>query len=183
MGLKNTADRYGSAPIWMHWLMALLLIGVYVAINLHDAAPKGSAFRAEMKLWHFMLGLSVLALVIARVVVRVSSGAAPRITPPIPAWQHLMAKAMHLALYLFMLGMPILGWLAVSAKGSPITFYGFQLPLLIGPDKALYDCLKEIHALIGTAGYYLIGLHAAAALIHHYFIKDNTLGRMLPARR
>jgi len=31
-----------------------------------------------------------------------------------------------------------------------------------------------------VAGYYLIGLHALAALLHHYLIRDNTLQRMLP---
>ncbi|MDI9769567.1 cytochrome b561, partial [Pantoea dispersa] len=30
---------------------------------------------------------------------------------------------------------------------------------------------------------WLIGLHAAAALVHHYLIKDNTLLRMMPSRR
>ncbi len=89
---------------------------------------------------------------------------------------------MHFALYVFMLGMPILGWFAVSAKGDPILFFGLQLPALIGHDKSLYDTLKEIHETIGTIGYYLIGLHAAAALVHHYVIHDNTLLRMLPKR-
>lgn len=183
MGMKNTTERYGSVLISMHWLMVLLLIAVYLTINLHDAAPKGSEFRADMKIWHFMLGLGVFALVLARVAARLFSGVAPEITPRVPAWQHLLAKAMHLALYLFMLGMPILGWIAVSAKGSPIIFFGLHLPPLIGQDKDFYASLKEIHKVIGTAGYYLVGLHAAAALLHHYFIHDNTLRRILPARR
>ncbi len=41
----------------------------------------------------------------------------------------------------------------------------------------------NLHEAIGEFGYYLIGLHAAAALYHHHFMKDNTLLRMLPARR
>jgi cytochrome b561 len=81
-----------------------------------------------------------------------------------------------------MLGMPLLGWIAVSAKGAPITMLGWPLPMLIGPDKELYSALKEIHQIGGTVGYYLVGLHAAAALIHHYVIRDTTLRRMLPAR-
>jgi cytochrome b561 len=28
----------------------------------------------------------------------------------------------------------------------------------------------------------LIGLHAAAGLFHHYWVRDNTLTRMLPGR-
>ena len=183
MGFRNTTDRYGSLSIGMHWLMLLLMVAVYAMINLHDLAPKGSDLRAALKVWHFMLGLGVLALVVARLVMRQLAGAAPGITPPIPLWQQRSAAAVHIALYLFMLGMPLLGWLAVSAKGAPVVFYGLQLPLLIGEDKALYDSLKEIHEVIGTIGYYLIGVHAAAALLHHYVMHDNTLRRMLPKRR
>ncbi|EHH2174219.1 cytochrome b561, partial [Salmonella enterica] len=32
-------------------------------------------------------------------------------------------------------------------------------------------------------GYFVIGLHAIAALMHHYFWKDNTLLRMMPRKR
>jgi cytochrome b561 len=53
------------------------------------------------------------------------------------------------------------------------------LPALIAPDNALGDWIKEIHETAGTVGYWLIALHAAAALAHHYFWKDNTLRRML----
>jgi len=52
----------------------------------------------------------------------------------------------------------------------------------VGADKANADSLKEIHETIGTVGYYLVGLHAAAALFHHYGMRDNTLPRMLPGR-
>lgn len=183
MNWRNTTDRYATLSIAVHWLMLLLLIGVYAAINLHDLAEKGSALRADLKIWHFALGMSVLALVALRLTARLVSGPAPRIGPAPPAWQQRLAEAMHLALYAFMIGMPLLGWFAVSAKGDPVAFYGMQLPLLIGPDKGLYRSLKDIHETIGTAGYYLIGLHAAAALFHHYVLRDNTLARMLPAPR
>lgn len=183
MGYRNTTDRYGSLMIGMHWLMLLLLIAVYVMTYLHDFAPKGSELRAEFKVWHFMLGLCVLALVFARLVMRLTSGTTPLVTPPISHWMKLSGDAMHIALYVFMIGMPVLGWLAVSAKGDPIIFYGLQLPALISQDKGLYDWLKDIHETIGTIGYYLIGLHTAAALVHHYVMHDNTLLRILPARR
>ncbi len=180
---RNTTDRYGSLSIGMHWLMLLLLIAVYAMINLHDVAAKGSALRADLKTWHFLLGLGVLVLVAVRLVARPFAGAAPLIVPAIPRWQQRLAVALHVGLYVFMLSMPLLGWLAVSAKGNPVLFFGAQLPPLIGQDKTFYDSLKEIHATIGTIGYYLVGLHAAAALFHHYVMHDNTLLRILPVRR
>ena len=166
----------------MHWLMLLLLICVYVAINLHDLAAKGSALRADLKTWHFIFGLSVLALVVMRLAARLSAGPAPGIAPALPVWQQRLAALMHVALYVFMIVMPVLGWLTLSSKGDPIMLFGLHLPSLIGPDKALSKSIQEIHETIGTIGYYLIGLHAAAALFHHYLMRDNTLRRMLPAR-
>lgn len=183
MNWKNTEVRYGSLSIGMHWLMLLLLIGVYATINLHDLAPKGSALRADLKTWHFALGMAVLALVAVRLATRLLSAPAPRIEPGMSVWQRRLGGSMHIALYVFMIAMPILGWLTVGAKGDPVSLFGLPLPALIGQDKELSRSIKDIHEAIGTIGYFLIGLHAAAALIHHFLMRDNTLRRMLPARR
>ncbi len=94
-----------------------------------------------------------------------------------------LADAMYLALYAFLIGMPLLGWITLSAQGKPIPLFGLQLPALIGPDKVLGGNLEDIHETIGPICYYLIGLHAAAALFHHCFLRDDTLLRMLPWRR
>lgn len=182
MTWKNTTDRYGALSIGMHWLMLALLIGVYACIELRGFYPKGSDLREGLKMWHFMLGLSVFALVFVRSAIRLA-GAMPRIQPTPPAWQQYLAKLMHAALYVFLVAMPLLGWLTLSTSGKVIPFFGLELPALVGPDKALAGTVKEIHETIGTIGYYLIGLHAAAALYHHHFMHDDTLRRMLPQRR
>jgi cytochrome b561 len=180
MNWKNTTDRYGSLSIGMHWLMLLLLVAVYACIELREFYPRGSDLREGLKTWHFMLGLCVLALVALRLAIRLMAGPAPSIRPAPPVWQQRLAVLMHLALYVFLVAMPLLGWLTLSASGKPVPFFGLQLPALVGADKALAGSLKEIHETTGTIGYYLVGLHAAAALLHHYGMRDNTLRRMLP---
>jgi superoxide oxidase len=57
------------------------------------------------------------------------------------------------------------------------------LPALIGENKDLAEQLEELHEVVGTTGYFLIGLHTVAALYHHYIVRDNTLTRMLPERK
>jgi cytochrome b561 len=182
MNWKSTAQRYGSVAISLHWLMLLLLIAVYACINLTDLYPKGSATREALKTWHFMLGLTVLVLVVLRLAVR-WSGPAPAVVPALPMWQQRFAGLIHLALYALMLAMPVLGWLVLSASGKPIPFFGVELPALLAQNKDLASQLKEVHETMGTIGYFLIGLHAVAALFHHYIVRDNTLVRMLPVRR
>ena len=181
-GSRNPASRYGSLSIGLHWVMLLLLAAVYACIELRGNFPKGSDIREGLKTWHFMLGLAVLALVIVRLAARFMAPT-PRIEPAPPNWQNRLATLMHVALYVLMIGMPLLGWLTLSAEGKPIPFFGLQLPPLVAENEALADWVQEIHETGGTVGYFLIGLHAAAALFHHYVVGDNTLRRMLPARR
>jgi cytochrome b561 len=178
---RGNTDRFGPLWIGLHWLMVLLIAAVYACMELSDFAPKGSELRDGMKMWHYMLGLSVLALVVVRLLVRAGSRV-PSIVPLPVRWQTLSAKLMHLGLYALMVGMPIVGWLTLSAQGHPIPFFGLQLPPLIGASKSTAQWIKDIHEIGATVGYFLIGLHAAAALFHHYFVRDNTLIRMLPLR-
>lgn len=181
MSWKNTNHRYGYLSISLHWLMLILLVAVYASIELHEFFPKGSDPRAALKALHFMLGLSVLGFALVRLGVRLS-GPTPRIEPEPGSWETLSAKFMHIALYVLMIAMPLAGWLILSAAGKPIPFFGLQLPALIGENKELGKQIKEVHEVIGTAGYFLIGLHASAALFHHYIKRDNTLSRILPRR-
>lgn len=175
------ARRYTPASIGLHWLMLLLLAAVYACIELRELFPKGSPTREAFKSWHFALGLTVLALVALRLLAR-RLGGVPPITPPPAPWQRLVARAMHWALYALMIALPLLGWALLSAAGKPIVWFGLELPALVGADPALAKSLKMWHERIATAGYWLIGLHAAAALFHHYVRRDDTLLRMLPRR-
>ena len=181
MGLTNTSDRYGSLSIALHWLMFLLLVGVYSCIELRELFPKGSDPRNALKAWHFTLGLTIFGLVWLRLALRLFQ-VTPTINPPVPRWQHIISKTVHFALYAMMICLPVAGWLMLSGEGKPIPFWGFSLPPLIGENKELAETLEEIHETIGTVGYFLIGIHTLAALYHHYFMHDNTLQRMLPRR-
>ena len=79
-----------------------------------------------------------------------------------------------------MIGMPIAGWLILSAEGKNIPFFGLELPALVGKDAQLAERIEETHELGGTIGYWLIGIHAAASLFHHYILRDRVLARMMP---
>jgi superoxide oxidase len=182
MSLLNTPTRYGSLSIGLHWLLLALLVAVYACIELRELYPKGSDPREALKTWHFMLGLSVFVLVWLRLIFMVI-GHIPQILPEPPKWQQILARVVHWLLYLLMISMPLLGWLLLSAAGKPIPFFGLELPALIGKNKETADLIKEIHQTGGTIGYFLVGLHAAAALFHHYIVGDNTLKRMLPNKK
>lgn len=179
--MTQPSDRYSMASIILHWLMLALIVGAYAAIEFRELFPKGSVPREALKTWHFMLGLSVLGLVWFRIAARLA-WKPPHTIDMGSAWQELTARVVHLGLYVFMIGMPIAGWLILSAEGKPIPFFGFELPALVGQNRPLAEQVEEIHELGGNIGYWLIGIHAAASLFHHYVLRDRVLVRMIPRR-
>jgi superoxide oxidase len=176
--MTNTTTHYHANTIKLHWLTVLLMIAVYACIELRELYPKGSDIREGFKTWHFMLGLTVFAVTFVRLYFR-AKYKAPEIMPkPSPAMM-LTAHLAHALLYLMMIGLPILGWLTLSAAGKPVPFFGLELPPLVAENEAFAKTLKGLHKTIGKAGYFLIAIHTLAALFHHYVVKDNTLLRML----
>lgn len=174
-----SASRFSRLSIGLHWLMLLLVAGVYACIELRVLFERGSPPREALRSWHFMLGLTVLALVLLRIAVRLRNGRPP-IVPALPAWQEAAARISHLLLYALMLGMPLLGWTVASLRGNEIVFFGLPVPPLFAENKDLGKALREWHETFGRIGYALIALHASAALYHHYLRRDNVLRRMLP---
>jgi cytochrome b561 len=179
---NNSAAGYGWLSIILHWLMLILIVATYTTINLKSFFPRESASRELVVSLHFMLGLSIFGLVWLRLWAR-AVGSNPAVLPVLPTRQVLLAKLMHWALYALMIGLPVLGWLTLSAKGKPVPFYGTELPALIDKSQELAKLFKNIHKTLGQTGYFLVGLHAAATLYHHYVKRDNTLLLMLPGKK
>lgn len=182
MAYLNTKNRYGSLSIALHWLMLLVMAAVFAAVELHDNYPRGSEMQHDLMTWHFQLGLVVLILVVIRLILKFIAPD-PEIQPTPSKIQHIGAKAMHVALYLIMVCMPIAGYIGRTLAGSTVYFFGMALPVFLAPNKDLAENIFDIHSLIGNTAYFLIGIHAAAALFHHYFQRDDTLLRMLPQRK
>ncbi len=178
---QSPTTRYAGISIALHWLMLLVIVGVFAAMELREYYPKGSDTRNWFKSWHFTLGLTVLALVWVRIAARVfTASPAPQDGP---AWRAVPAKAVHFALYALMIGMPLAGWALLSAEGDAIPFYGLSLPALIAENPALAEQIEWAHVWGGDILFWLILVHAAAALFHQYWLKDHLLSRMLPAHR
>ena len=177
---RSTADHYGRLAMLMHWGVLLLIVGVYGTMEWREFVPKEDPLRGTLRTWHLSLGLIVFASVWLRLLLRAIEPT-PAITPPLPAWQELPGRVMHWALYAMMIVLPVTGYLMGNADDRTVSFFGLPLPRLIGPDKALGELLEEIHEIVANAGYFLIALHSAAGLFHHYVQHDTTLARMLPS--
>jgi cytochrome b561 len=88
---------------------------------------------------------------------------------------------MQRALYLALIALPLIGLLSLWAEGRGVSVFGlFGLPSPITPDKRLAEPLENLHAIGAHLMISLAGLHAVAALAHHYLLGDDTLVRILP---
>jgi cytochrome b561 len=174
--------RYPLSMIRLHWVTVILVVLAYAFMEFREIFPRGSDSREFMKATHYSLGLAILGVTIARLVLKFTSGPVPAITPAPARWQHIAAQIGHLAIYVFLIAMPLVGWATLSAEGDPVYFFGLEVPALIAPDKILSGQLEELHEIGGTIGYFLIGGHALLSIIHHAVFKDTTLIRMMPGK-
>lgn len=174
--------RYPKIQIMFHWLSFLMVIGVYLSVNLRGVVS-GAEWRNLVMNIHFTLGILVWVVMFARVGIRHSLWKKkPEIVPAIKVWQEKLADVVHIVLYAIFLAMPIIGGLMVLNNGYPLKFMGIEV-ISAWPRSEWGYKLKQVHILLANAGILLIGLHAAAALFHHYIVKDNTLLRMMPVRK
>jgi cytochrome b561 len=172
-------DRYTTTAIALHWLIfALIACGFTLALYMVDLplSPQKLKYFA----WHKWIGITVFLLALARVAWR-STHRAPALPASTPAWQRRAASAMHGALYALIVVIPVTGWLYSSAAGVPTVYLGVMaLPDLVAKDKALAELLKSVHLTLNYSLLVLVVLHIAAALQHHFIVRDEVLARMLP---
>jgi cytochrome b561 len=196
--MKQTPSRYTKTAIILHWLIAIFIalmfvLGWYMA-ELPKEAPKQMAydlFDLGVYTWqaaeeisprtfyfnlHKSLGLTVLALIILRILWRITH------TPPAAlssykAIEKKVATATHHSLYLLMLAVPLTGLtMAINSK------YGvkwFGIDLIAGLDnKPVRDFFECMHEFVGIVLLVLIGIHLLGALKHKFIDKDETMSRM-----
>jgi cytochrome b561 len=180
MSMKNDTHRYGTVSRALHWGITVLVIAAIVFVEIHSLFPKGSEPREAVKFVHIQLGLLIFGLVWLRLAWR-AANPPPAITPPPRAWEAHLATFMHVAFYVALLALPVLGVAMGQAGGKPLAFLGMPLPVFLAEDKALGKTLKEVHETLGNVVIWMIAFHAAAAVWHHFVKRDDTLGRMLPA--
>ncbi|ANC90660.1 cytochrome b [Azospirillum humicireducens] len=178
-----TVTAYSPAQKSLHWLIALLIVGLYLLTFGEEFYERGHPMRATIWWLHISFGLLLLGLVIARMGLRLVRG--------IPALPSTMAPAergashlVHLGLYALMLAVPLIGVVLTWLRGDTLTFFSlFSIPSPVEADRTLGRSVKDIHELAANLILALAALHMAAALWHHLVRRDGVLGRMLPDRQ
>ncbi|MEA3390533.1 YceI family protein [Sphingobium sp. CCH11-B1] len=170
--------RYSRTAIALHWtIAALLAFQLAVGWGLEGLGARGF----HLYQWHKSVGITILVLTLVRIAVRMTK---PRPPKSEGGWQGMLASAVHVGLYAFMLGAPLTGWALVSTarvKVPTLLFGVAPLPHLPLP-ASVHELAENSHGLIAWIGVALFLLHVAGALRHHVLMRDGLIWRMIPAR-
>lgn len=178
MTTASTA-RYDSVAIALHWLMAALIVATFVLALVVDVFPR--SVEPIIVETHKDLGLAILALILLRF--------AWRLTHRPPALEDGLAPLVqrastlgHLGLYVLMVAVPVIGILYTFWRGQGLHLGVIDIASPWAADRPTARQFREIHEFAAYALMGLAGLHALAALWHHYVRHDGVLRRMMPAR-
>ncbi len=180
MQVRNSAQHYGAIAMTLHWLVAVLVLCSWLTGQFGDLLPRGPQREAGLYV-HNTLGLAIVAFTVARLIWRMAD---PPPAPEISAlgrWVEMTAQAVHYILSVLLFVVAAFGIAAQFAHGHALPIFGlFEVASPWAADRTFAHDMTEVHEAVVNGLLILIGLHAAAALVHHYVWHDRTLVRMLP---
>jgi cytochrome b561 len=175
----DDGTSYDGVAIALHWATAVLVFANFLLAQTWGWFAKPT--KALMEDTHMSFGVLLTAVILARIIWRWLPG--HQVTSIEAGWVRVASQTTHYVLYLLLIAEAGLGFAFRWGAGRPMAFFGSGIPPLIGEiARPLRRQLREFHEWIGWAIIVLALLHAAAALYHHYVLRDRVLARMLPRR-
>jgi cytochrome b561 len=183
MGALNSSRGYGAIAMTLHWVVVVLVIASWFSGEFGDELPRGAP-RDTGLFVHISLGIAIVGFVLARLFWRLADPPPAPEQTPLGVWGERAAKAVQFAIYALLIAVPVVGVLAQFARGHGLPVLGlFEIASPWTADRNFAKQVTEVHEVISNIMMALIGLHAAAAIVHHYILRDRTLLRMLPGSR
>jgi len=171
--------RYGAVAQLFHWLTVILVGAAYILSPGGSEERIYSAALDSARQTHETIGILVFALVLLRIVWRLFE---PSPEPaPMPPWMKHSASAAHWALYALLLAIPLTAIAGAWLEAHPLTIFGIgNIGPMLPEVHDIGQSIADIHTVLGNVIIWLAGFHGAAALFHHFVLRDHTLRSMLP---
>ncbi|HEY8333971.1 MAG TPA: cytochrome b [Tardiphaga sp.] len=181
--VQSTIDKYPATLRILHWVRAVLIIGLIAAgwtmTTLNDEVTSRYDFLYP---WHKSFGVLAFLIVLAQLAIRGQSrlpGPAP-----LPAHEKVLSHAVHVAIYALLLIVPLMGYAMSSsyAQSSGVPFFGIHLPELLPKNDDRFRVFQFLHKTLAYSLLALIALHVVGALKHRFLDKDrrtDVLPRMM----
>ena len=181
----NNPDQYDKLSKAFHWITAIMVVIAFVlgpgdfGRLLHDGIDPGT--RNDI-VWHESLGVAVFTLTFLRLVWVAARPSAPRFH--ITAWMRLLSRLVQFVLWALLFALPLTALLALGTEAHPLTLLGGfrinELPFTAHSYLSGLADWGDVHKFLGDTIIWLAGIHALAAVYHHFKLKDGVLTSMLP---
>lgn len=173
-------QRYTKTSIFLHWLMALMIITTFtLGLTMVDI-PGLTPTKLKYFSWHKWLGITILGLGCLRLLWRLKHPA-PVYPNSMRQWEKMLAHISHWLLYFLIFTIPISGYFYSLSAGVPVVYLGvIPLPVLIAPNPEWKPLLKLLHYALNVVLLGSVSLHVLAALKHHFIDRDDIFKRILP---
>ncbi len=168
--------RFTPLQRLLHWVMAVLILAMlFIGVGMVSTVMPKYLTLVSI---HKPLGIAILVLALIRLVVRLRYGTPP-LPPDLPEPMKLAAHLSHYALYILMIGMPLIGWAMLSAAAYPVVLYGgVHLPAILPQSDSLHTVLWNAHFYLAFVFFAMILMHVAAALFHALIRRDGVFEAM-----
>lgn len=171
-------SRYSRPALFFHWVLAAL-IPFQIGLGWYMLSIEGTPESALYFALHVSLGLTAAVLIASRLLWRIRHRP-PALPPTIPRWQAKTAVLTHVSMYVFLLVIPVTGYLGAAFSGDPMAYFGLALPAWANANDVFKEQLFNVHGIVAWALVALIVLHIGSAFKHLLIDKDGVFGRMWP---
>lgn len=173
---RAAASRYQAALVVLHWLIALMILGMLgLGFLVLGGMPNADPRKLNILVLHASIGMAVLVLMIARLIVRLCTARPAAAGPPL---LHRLAVLGRFGLYAIVFAMIATGWFTGFLVSDVFAHPGARLP-----DSLAALPSFQAHAALSLLLTALIVVHVLAALYHQFVLKDGLLARMGFGRR
>lgn len=188
MDLANAAPPARARPpfdtltITLHWTTLLIVLTLFGSGLLYGQVEERSWAPPLLQV-HRSLGVTIWTLTALRLLWRVTGARLPAFPTSMTPLHQLAARLSEYGLYALLLIQPVTGLAQTVWRGLPFEVFVLNVPQLVARDLALVGIFGTAHEIGAWCLFALSGLHAAAALVHHFILRDDVLETMAPVFR
>ncbi|KGJ90975.1 cytochrome b [Colwellia psychrerythraea] len=179
---NQQTTTYDKGYKWLHWLMAALVILMFMA-TFGFAQANTDAAKIEMLTGHSSIGSVIFLLFVIRFCKRFIFKS-PRPKHELAPLTNVGAKVGHLTLYSLLFYVPVTGYLSARAHELPVYWFGqLNLATLTGYQQSSFEMIRSFHQLGVQTLMVVVVLHIAAAVFHGLVKRDGVFSSMWPDRK
>ena len=173
---------FDTVTIILHWT-TLLLVLLLLSSGLLHGQVEDRSWAAPLLRVHRSIGVTLWMLTVLRLIWRVTGAHFPPFPASMTALHRLAVRLSEYGLYALLLIQPATGAAHTMLLGHRIDLFMWSIRPIVTTDIALAGVFHDAHEIGAWCMIALVGLHATAALVHHFILRDDVLETMAPVFR